>query len=501
MPDPQLPQAPQIPQAQNPRGIVPADPNRVKSVLGFFTDPHPLGNGAELDRGPLGNSAIRVLDLIARAGGASSPIEGAMARYQQGVQQRKAQFTQNLEMLGRLGGVLEELPLSRRGGAAEQLRKRFSADFGGPGSEVLFDAVLGDLELAPGVLSQLQKDPEIRGLLANPLASGADLEAIASSPEFRERAVARQDVELLPSVDKKLRGWFQNPPPELRSELEQFREGGITVAEIRRLNELAGQGPAGGALTPAELSTLERRQGDIAARFPNFVTTSAFEAKQKADAEFEDFQRRHRVEQAGRERLKQMERKTSGSPTETSQLGFARDVRKRRSVYEETISQVQRAVDSPLDGVGDIQALYQFIARQDNTAAREGELDLAQRAASALGRLERITGNIADGRLLDDDARQKMRRELEGMLNDTRKLRDEFVMGSADIAKQFGIEEAKIVPDIADFRGAKREAVGGRAKESPRQATQEDVDQISEELGTEDLDQIIQALEERGLTF
>ena len=412
-----------------------------------FTSPAP----DVINNGPVGNLLLRLAEGASAVRNQPGPIQQRIAQQVALAQQRRKTFDDNLGVLAKVGDFLDSVPASERAQRSKELRERFIKDFGGANSGALYDAVHGSPGNALGTIAALKDSPEIQRMI-NQGASFQEIDAFRKSPEFTKMAQERQDKLVLPELEKKIGSLLKSQAPAVRERLEKIsRDGKITLDEVRQLNEVAGQGDQGAELTPAELESLSRVQGEIAQRIPGFVTSEDFQKEKEGLRAFEQFAKEEQIKSQNRIAEKSASGGGAKAPTETSQLSFARDVSKVRRVYRETASQIRRAVDSPLSGVGDIQSLYQFISRQDNTAAREGELDLAQRAASALGKLERITGNITDGRLLDDTQRAQMREVLQQMLTDTESLERDFALQSADVAKNFGIEPSKIVPDLSEL--------------------------------------------------
>lgn len=423
--------------------------------------------GTDPSSGAGSNATLRILDTIAQIGGAGSPIEAMVEKRREQAQQRKSDFVDNLQVLAKIGDFLDTVPIQERAQRTQELRKQFEADFGGENSGRLFDAVHGDPDNALGILAQMKEDPELNQLIEQG-GSFDELDAVRKSPQFQERAQTRQDELLLPEIERKIQGILASPVPAVRERLAAVvRDERITVDEIRQLNEVAGQGPEGFQLTPAELRSLDRQQSAIAQRIEGFTTSKELASQREDERSFETFAREEGLKQ--RNKLALEKAKGSGipkPPSETAQLNLATKTDKVRRTYRETAKQVRRAVESPLTGTGDIQALYQFIARQDDTAAREGELKLAQRAVSALGRLRRISGNITDGRLLDNDQRVQMKGILQEMLSDTEDLEREYVQRTARVAQQFGIDPNKIIPDLSDFQGGVTVGPSGQNVES-----------------------------------
>ncbi len=241
---------------------------------------------------------LGVLDAAAKLGGQTQggPLAELMARRQQQAQQKKKQLLDNLLVLDKMRGFLDTVPLEQRAERAGKLKERFKTDFGGPGSDELFDSVLGDLESAPGVIGQAAEDPEVSAYLQRADANMAGVKAILDSEGYRARSADTQDLKLLPGIEKKVSGLLSAQSPTLRAAVQAaLKDGQLTIEEIRAVNDVGGDGPEGTRLTPAELATLGRRQDDLAARVPGFKASDQFAADRKREQDLEDFRAKERI--------------------------------------------------------------------------------------------------------------------------------------------------------------------------------------------------------------
>jgi hypothetical protein len=394
------------------------------------------------------------------------------AQRQQAAEQRRLAWTQNVEMVDKFRAHLDTVPLNERDSRAAKLRDSYVREFGGPGSEELFDTIIGAGGDAEAISSQLRDDPEIQAMLMNnPQASMLDVNKIRQSPQFLQRAVERQDQALLPSVEKKLGSLLSAQTPTMREAIARVqKDGAITVEEIKQLNEMAGEGPEGYRLTPGELSTLARQQGALAQLIPGFKTTDEFGAARQKEADLADFRSKENIKQQHKIELERERARLrpppsggpGGAPSPTSQLAFYGKVDAVRRVYFDTEAKLSNAVNSPLNGTGDIQALYSFVKNQDDTAAREGELALAQTAASTLDKLQRVASNVTDGRLLSDTQRKEIRQILEQMRDTTRTHHKEYVGRTKTVAESLNVPLNTVLPDYDVFAGGKKPS--GRIK-------------------------------------
>jgi len=417
-------------------------PGRILGGIGdYFTSPI-QGGDPSLSGGQ--NAALRIADVLSRLGppgpqsaGANSPLLRHVALQQQQAQQRRQDFMQNLSALAKIGDFLDSTPIQGREDRLKELRERYG-QFSGPGSEVLFDAVFGDPASAQGVLAELAQDPEIQQRIAQG-ASVEEIQALRQSPEFQARAQERQDEQLLPAVEQKIQGLLSAPSPVLRQALERAqRDGKITVEELRKLNEIAGQGSEGFALTPSEFGTLERRQADIASRVDGFATSDQIAASEKQAAEREKFTFEEKLRQEGRERLERAKRegKTDG-PTAGQKATAAFKLATARKAYDSKEFAIRTALESPPSGTGDLVQLMTLINNIDNTAAREGEVDTQRDTQSLMSRLQGIAENLRSGAAYGPDKRAEVQGILRQMLESNRAGRSSYFqrMGEAlDVA-------------------------------------------------------------------
>jgi hypothetical protein len=99
--------------------------------------------------------------------------------------------------------------------------------------------------------------------------------------------------------------------------------------------------------------------------------------------------------------------------TPNNQMSMVMRATKEDNVARRSLSSLDRAINQVGTGAGDIGILYRFINQMDDTAAREGELDLAQSAQSIADRLRTRFGNITEGTKLGPELRQQIVEELQ----------------------------------------------------------------------------------------
>lgn len=151
------------------------------------------------------------------------------------------------------------------------------------------------------------------------------------------------------------------------------------------------------------------------------------------------------------------------------EMAQADKVAAKRKFYMDAERTMQNALDAPLNGIGDITALYSFIHNQDDTAAREGELQLAQRGASIIDKIQRIVGNVVDGRLLSDNQRQQIRAQIEIMKGGIRDQHQHYLKNVKSSADTLGWNYKALIPDYEESTAAPAEAPPSQAGQAEAQ--------------------------------
>lgn len=454
--------------------------------------------------GGISDLLIALGDFGAGVNGQPGPSQILMQQRQQAYQQKRQQYAQNLQLLGEFQKAIEKAPLDQQEATKAKLRTQFET-YAGPGSGDLFDSVLGNAGISAGMLEAAKKDPAAQQLIY----MGAGQDAIAEylrSPVGVQNAITAQDQAVSPAVEKKLRaGLFESKNPEVRAALEAAaKDGAITVEDVRALNQQFGtDGPQGTRLSDAELGTLERQQGSFAQRLPGFKTTEAFDkekaAKVSADLQVETQKRITTNAEEIRDRYERERLRAQGNKdprfTPNAQAEMLSKAQRQDGTYRQSIAALDRALDTRVNGIKDIELIFQFISGLDETAAREGEVALAQKANGLKGKVQAILQQVQGTGLIGEDARTQLREALQLTRDDIAKDRDLVIGNARDVAKGLGADPSvvKALEALKDY-GKKEPAKERRA------ATEEDVQRVTKQLGGEATDeQILKALEDEGL--
>lgn len=296
-------------------GINPAAPDPRQGGLGLAKPTPPITRGG-IENGPQDLSDLPfVTRLVLALDDGFKHNEGMVGegdrlrmQRQQAAEQRKLAWKQNIEVVDKFRAFLDTVPVTERDSRAAKLRQKYVTEFGGPGSEELFDTIIGAGGDGEGLSTALLHHPKVQLILANnPRASMADIKQAMNEPDFWPTAQKIQDDALLPSAEKKVQSLLNPQSPTLLARAQELGKNGYTIEEIKQLNELAGEGPEGSRLTPGELATLERQQGAIAQRIPGFKTTAEFDEERKKAAELADFEARENIKFEHYKKLKEME--------------------------------------------------------------------------------------------------------------------------------------------------------------------------------------------------
>lgn len=415
--------------------------------------------------------------------------EGDRLRQQraQAAEQRRVAWKQNVEVVDKFRAFLDTVPITERESRAAKLKQKYVSEFGGPGSEDLFDTIVGAGGDGEAISSQLLDDPEIQAVLANnPRASMADINSIRQSPQFIQRAVERQDQVLLPSVEKKVSSLLGAQNPTMRDAIAKVqKDGKITPEEIKQLNEMAGEGPEGFKLTPGELSTLDRQQAAIAQRIPGFSTTEEFEASRKAEADLAKFQSEKALEDrlmrgrtafekslelANSLELEKGKRALGPEPAKPSDVNSLRSQylseSKDFTKYRDAAEGIEVAAKGTT-GASDMALVYNFIKLMDPNAVKEGEYALTESAAQTIPEkyindFNRLVGNKANR--LSPDAKAEIlevaRPMFESRVDTYKAIGKQF----GDIAERQGMRRDDVVIDLRSPKAQQESKTAGKPK-------------------------------------
>lgn len=479
---PQGPAAPQSPQ--------PSAPDPLQAPLG--------GN-------PLQQIFRGIGDVSDAAQGRAGPTQRALEQRRIEYERKRQEFAQNLAVLDKFQASIESTPLDKVDARKAQLRKAYE-QLNPQGGE-MFDALLGDTGLSQARLEELGQDEGVKVIIAQGGSMRDILDYAQKSPDFAERTIERQDSKALPSVRKKVEGLLNSSDPGVRAELAKIaKDGSTTFSELETLIEQYGtEGPEGTKLTPGELGTYKRKQDVLAQLIPGLKADAAFakekDAKAKADLEVET-QKRIGMDAAEiRSKLEAEKPQRSEGITPNKQADLLTGAQNKDATYRQSIAALDRALDTRVNGIKDIELIFQFISGLDETAAREGEVALAQKAGGLKGKVQALLNQAQGTGLVGEDARRQLREVLQITRDDIEKDRQLILGNYRKVAEGLGSDPSVLeaFDNLGKF-GEKPKAEGAEGKAQLRSATDAEIETVQRELGENaSEDDLLDALAAKGL--
>lgn len=449
---------------------------------------------------PLQRLLLGLGDIAAGFRGQPGPSQQLMAQRRAEYERKRQQYLQNLAVLEQFGGALEKTSLDQVDARRDQFKQVYETI--APGQGETFDAFLGDRGKSRALL-EMAKESELLKMAIAQGASQADLLQIQKSPAFEAEAFENADRKNAPSVEKKVQAFLNSTDPELRAELDKAaKDGSITFAEVETLMQRFGtDGPEGTKLSPSEIGTYNRKQDLLAQRFPGLKADKAFleekDAKAKADLQVETQKRITTNAEKIRDTYERARAKSKPAEgmTPNAQANLFATADQRLAPLRQSVAALDRALDQRGGGVKDIELIFQFISGLDETAAREGEVALAQRVAGLKGFIESNLEKAKGTGIIGDTIREQIRDSLAGVRKDFGTLLEGRSKAFGSVAKSLQADP-NVVGEIEGMGKLNQVA---KPKER-RQAIQADVDRLQKELGENATDeQILKALDEQGL--
>jgi len=179
------------------------------------------------------------------------------------------------------------------------------------------------------------------------------------------------------------------------------------------------------------ISIPEGTSADAILRTAPFLK-SALDSRRPRGTSIEDFEARERI------KAKYRTPRDKGDFTPNKQVELQGKVEKFDKASRQILQSLDRALDTRINGAKDIELLYNFIARMDNTAAREGELDLAQRAQNLRDRLDSLVGGLTEGQLIGDGLRAQIREQIDITRRQVQEDRTGVIRRSRGLASELG---------------------------------------------------------------
>lgn len=440
-------------------GLAPAQPQ------GMFGSPGEYKPTDFSDLNPLQNVMLRFQNAVAAGEGQPSASGQARAQRTAGNQQRVAAFTQGTEMLKQFDAIRDKASPEDYDRIDGLLKKRFAEFAGGPPGDAdsMYDAFMsGGAGHAQALLKLVENDPVIQQGIASGWGVG---EIRKAANEKMHEGYVFADSTNLPIVRKKIDAIFASGDPKTIELIQGKRgkeSGRWTLDTLRDLND---QLPPELQMTRSQWETAKRHEGDLT-DMPGIETTPEILEERKA-GRTSDLKRQEKsaeLSQQHKNRMDEIELEAilkpnkGNSPTANKGLEFAKWVETKRRPFFQAAADIQQVMSAPLNGFGDLQALYGFIKNQDNTAAREGELALAQTAASVADRVKIFMTNVGEGRKLDDKQRGEIRDILSGYARKVQGLHRDFLKRMKTTAVGYELEPDVVLPGWRDMEGAMPEA-------------------------------------------
>jgi hypothetical protein len=414
------------------------------------------------DLNPVQRLVSRLHDSVASLEGTpDAMLPSAQARQQRAQQnsQRMGAYKQGIEMLEQFDGIRDRARPSDYDRIDALLKRRFGELAGGKAGEAdeFYDTFMSSRGLTPALLELAQADPGAQQLLAAGGTMG-DLRKYLTAPERLVGAFQRADARHLAPGRNKLEAITNTKDPELRRELAariQKAGGRPTLQMIRDMAE-AGLVPDGMLPTTNEWEALQRNEEGLAeAGFqasPEVLKRReqgyTSDLKQKEDANRISLEHKARMEQIELEAF--LDPKDRGI-TPGKELEFTKWIETKRQPFFRAEAEIQKAMRAPMNGYGDIQALFAFMHQQDDSAVKEGEYAVARAAQSALARLETAASGITEGRQLGDEARKQIRGIMVDFLDSVRGQHKGFLKRMIQASGKQGLDTDSVMPGAVDF--------------------------------------------------
>lgn len=442
-------------------GLGLAQPAREPGMFGAPAQAQPTDLG---DLGVLQQLGLRLQNAVASGEGRGPAFASGQLRERRaaGNKERMDAFAQATKMLEDFDAIRSRARPDDYERIDGLLKRRFGEVAGGqPGdADQFYDTFMSGRGLTPGMLELVRTDPGAQQLLAGGAGIG-DLRTYLTSPEKVTQALALADQKALPGARTKLDSALKTTDPALRAEITRRMETAGGRPTLAMLRDLAEQLPPELQPTDAEWAALERNELELAdlglQANPELLKRRgegfSSELKRKEDAARIAGEHRARMEQIALEAA--LNPKRDGSqPTANRELEFAKWIERNRLPFFRTEGDIQQVIDAPLNGFGDLQTLYGFVKNQDNTAAREGELALAQTAASAADRIQNVMRNVGAGRKLSDKQRSEIRGILEGYRTKIREQHRGFVGRMLKVAGGWQMDPDVTIPGWREIGAA-----------------------------------------------
>jgi len=158
-----------------------------------------------------------------------------------------------------------------------------------------------------------------------------------------------------------------------------------------------------------------------------------------------------------------------GNFNPSDQVGLVQKASKEDAAARTILTSLDRALEAADGGAKDISYLYNFIARMDNTAAREGELQLAQRAQNIADRLKTFISNKTEGELIGPGLRGEIAEILRTTRDQVQEERQLIIGNYRNVAGDLGGEASVLQSLDSLLEYGEGSTVPGSAVDQPAQ--------------------------------
>jgi hypothetical protein len=424
------------------------------------TQPGMFGAPAQAQQTDLGDLGLvqqlglRFQNAVASSEGKGPAVASNALRDRRGAenQKRVQAYQQGVKMLQDFEGILDKTTPAEHDRVNELLRKRFGELAGGQPGEAdgFYDTFLGGRTgISKALLEQAANDPGAQQIIAGG-GTIADLRKYLTSEDKIKQAFDVTDQRGLPAARNKIQAIFNVQDPALRARVEQMRAsgGGFTLGELRQLD---ADLPPDLRPTQSEWDMLERNEldlGDI-----ELLSTPEL-AKMREEGRTSQNRRDEKAAEIAAQHAAKLEEieleaslgkfaKGGAGGTTAQRRVFAKDVRTETKPYREQLEKLDQFLETPYNGTGGYQVLNGWISALDNTAAREGEVDVVRREATAMAdRLRMYLSRFTSAQVIPESTFNEIKSLLAGSKERYARLYRKSIADNVQIGKSLFGEEA-----------------------------------------------------------
>lgn len=457
-------------------GLGLAQPQQPQGMFGAPAQSQPTDLG---DLNLVQQLGLRFQNAVASSEGQGPAVASGQLRQRraEGNQKRLDAFKQGVDLLKQFEGIRDKAGPADYDRVTQLLRQRFGELAGGqPGeADSFFDTFMGGgANATAGLLKLIENDAGAQQILAAGGGVG-DLRAYLTSPEKLKEAMELADVEGLDEIRQRIGAWMNSQNPAYRQALEGKRQPGSgmpTLAGLRDLEELL---PAGERLTASQWARAFRNEGDLADL--NLTATPELLERRKAgidSAKQREIDAARIAEQLTADiqklekeaELGKFKRNAGPGGTTAQQRVFADRVLTQRTKWREGMARLDQFLKTPYNGPGSYQILNGWISSLDNTAAREGEVQVVkEEAASLADRMRLKLQRFTKGAVVDENTFNEIKALMQSSRERLQELHRQYISDQVHIGTTLFGEEG---PD-ALIPGWRETVSGQEAAAAPAQ--------------------------------